>query len=63
MLNHNVLRHKCRKAAGNPRSPQRIAATPASDNVWLMRKRRKRGAVKEKEELKEKEEERVLEHM
>ncbi len=41
MLDRNVLRHICRKAAGNPRSPQSIAATPACDNVWLTRKRRK----------------------
>lgn len=56
MLDRNVFRHKCRKAAGNPRSPRSIAATPACDNVWLTRERRrerggpwrkKKGALKE----------------
>lgn len=41
MLDRNVFRHKCRKAAGNPRSPRSIAATPACDNVWLTRERRR----------------------
>lgn len=50
MLDHNVLQHKCRKAAGNPRRPQSIAATPACDNVWLTRKRGKVGDDERKSE-------------
>lgn len=52
MLDRNVFRHKCRKAAGNPRSPRSIAATPACDNVWLTRERRRErggGTVEEEE--------------
>lgn len=41
MLDRNVFRHKCRKAAGNPRGPRSTAATPACDNVWLTRERRR----------------------
>lgn len=52
MLNGNVARHKGRKAAGNPRSPESTAATPACDNVWLTRRKLREHEKELKEELK-----------
>lgn len=52
MLNGNVARHKGRKAAGNPRSPQSTAATPACDNIWLTGRKLREHEKELKEELK-----------
>lgn len=41
MSGYNVVRHICRKAAGNTRSPLRIAATSVCDNGCLTGKRKR----------------------